>query len=848
MPVPAAPAIHSCTDQPGRHRQTGRPVPIAPDPGNGKPGRIAVAAGGVPPFRRSRPGLLVCVLWLLCACRSAVAQKPPQLGYVFPPAVCAGRATDVQLGGSDFTPDMQWFVHDAGVQLRTSGVPGDYHLTPPPYWIGPRASTTALPIPREVPGRLHVDAQTPAGLVRWQVANANGASATAVFYVSRGSEITESRSRDFPQRLPTLPVAVSGRLSRLTEVDRYELVAERDGLVSVDLMARRLGSGLHGALRVLNAAGELLADFADTQGLDGGVTFAARAGATYTIELHDVDFRGHRSFVYRLAITAGPRVICTLPARGRRGTTREVEFIGLGLASGEARLESLRQLVEFPADSTRATHTQRLETPFGTAEVVIPLSDVTELAEAPGEQAGLAKPLELPVGITRRLPPEIDEQPYTWQAEPGEHFAIDLESRAVGGRLDVALAVLDPQGKPLGESDDLPGTTDAGLEIRAAAGGTYTCLVSARSSRRGTADELYRLQIRRRKPGYSLTVPQQVNLPLGGSADLTVKAARSGGFDGEIALAAEGLPQGVTAEGPWTIPAGKNEAKVTLQASHDAAVVARVIRFVGTAQRGASQVRETAAAAAAGNLCPRSPAAQQIAPVLLAITMAPPFEVRIVDRERQRDVHRGTTYRAEVEIVRQEGFSGEVQLEMTAQQSRDRQGIRGPIVAVPPQATRALYPCFMPEWLGTELTRRMIIQGVAAVPDPQGKLRYVTRPGDARITMILEGALLKLVAEAGQARLHAGESFQVPIRLSRSAKLPLPATVELVVPDEIAGLVHAEPLVLAPADDRGTLRIDSVADPRLAGPWLLKLTATALQDGRWPVVSECDLPVTFQDR
>jgi hypothetical protein len=153
----------------------------------------------------------------------------------------------------------------------------------------------------------------------------------------------------------------------------------------------------------------------------------------------------------------------------------------------------------------------------------------------------------------------------------------------------------------------------------------------------------------------------------------------------------------------------------------------------------------------------------------------------------------------------------------------------------------------MPEWLATDLTCRIVVHGVAAVPDPKGNLRQLTQPGDARITMILEGALLKLAADVQEISVAAGSSFDVPVTISRSARLPIATTVRLEVPAEIDGLLRADPLVLAPGQDTGTLHISSAADVRLAGAWQFRLKATALQDDRWPVVSETDLRVSFQD-
>ena len=43
--------------------------------------------------------------------------------------------------------------------------------------------------------------------------------------------------------------------------------------------------------------------------------------------VRDVDFAGDRSFVYRLSLSQGPRVLSAIPAAGKSGETREVEFL-----------------------------------------------------------------------------------------------------------------------------------------------------------------------------------------------------------------------------------------------------------------------------------------------------------------------------------------------------------------------------------------------------------------------------------------------------------------------------------------------------------------------------------------
>ena len=170
---------------------------------------------------------------------------------------------------------------------------------------------------------------------------------------------------------------------------------------------------------------------------------------------------------------------------------------------------------------------------------------------------------------------------------------------------------------------------------------------------------------------------------------------------------------------------------------------------------------------------------------------------------------------------------------------------RSETTVIPPGETKAFYPCFMPEWLATDITRRMIVHGIAVVPDPQGHLRYLTKPGDARITMIMEGALLKLALGTASVSAQQSSVVEVPISISRSPRLPLPVTVRLHVPEELSGALQCAAVELLPGTDQGVLRIETAADSRLQGLWPLRVTATALQDGRWPVVSESELELGF---
>jgi hypothetical protein len=125
-------------------------------------------------------------------------------------------------------------------------------------------------------------------------------------------------------------------------------------------------------------------------------------------------------------------------------------------------------------------------------------------------------------------------------------------------------------------------------------------------------------------------------------------------------------------------------------------------------------------------------------------------------------------------------------------------------------------------------------------------VHFLFKNADARVTMILEGALLKLSQSAQELTVDPGSSFRIPVNVARSRKLPVAATITLDIPAELQGLVAAEPVVLTAEQVEAEILVTTQADPRLLGNWQLQLRARALQDDRWPVISLTSVPVRFE--
>ena len=686
----------------------------------------------------------------------------------------------------------------------------------------------------------------PAGPIRWQAANANGITATGVFMVSHSPEQIESERHELPQVIDSLPTIISGRLERIEEVDRYRFSASHTGLVTCSLFARRIGSSFYGAMEVHEADGRKVAEAFDTEGWDPDLTFAVQQGRDYIVSVHDVDFRGDRSYVYRLRLIPGPRVLAARPAAGRRGQTARVEFIGIGLVSGTDKLESITREVAFPNDSIADRFDYRLETPHGAApDFPLLLSDLDERVEQ-DHPAGQPESLDGPAGVTGDLRRRGEGDAYTCTWRKGDLWAIAATARPIGATIDPLMVIRDGAGKELARAGDAPGSLECELEFSVPADGVYTVSVSDVAGRGGSRTAGYRLAIERARADFRLqTKIQRLSIPLEGRGELPISVIRRGGFQGPIELTLAGLPGGVTAEGSLQIPADKSEIVVHLASAADAAATASVIKIRGTTQWHEASLSHRVLAPAPGNLAPRSADESRIGRLVVATTLKPVCKVEPVVKDGGQLVHRGTTFPAEIDVQRLNGFDGPVVLEMASQQQRHRQGITAQSVTVPPGVSRTAFGCYMPEWLETARTSRMAVIGVAQVKDPQGNFRSSVADVSGQITMTIEGALLKIAPAARELTAPAGTPLPIEVRLQRSPTLVEPARVELRLGEELQGLLTAEPLLVAASQATATLHVVPAAGHRPLGRHKLSIRATIMQDGRWPVISETSVPVEF---
>lgn len=804
--------------------------------------------------------LVVVVLVAGGASGSWGQQQPPSIGYLHPCSVSPGGSTELTIGGYDWTPDMELFLRGGGGKFELVGPPSAVLIPDPPYWFGKKARRTPLPLPREFRAVLTLPADTPSGIVTWQAANANGATAIGKVWVDRLPKVIESAAHVTPQRLASLPVAVCGQIETIEQIDRYEFEATRSGPVTCELISRKLGSTMNGVVRVTDPSGKLVAEAVDSAGLDAKFTFGVTAGIRYTVAIHDLDFGGDRSFVYRLAIVPGARVTAAIPAAGRRGEKGSLELIGYGLATGEAKLESVTKEFSFPADPGLDHFAIDFETPCGLAEpFLLPLSDAIQIAASHGKAAsdpasgaaaalpGVIELPAIPVGVTANFLTPDAEHHYRFTGKKGDRLAIRVLAQRIGSPLDPAVAVLDAKGQEKAQADDSPGSTDPELIFELPEDGTYTLVVTDATTKGGRADAIYQLAIAPDQPGFALRAAEQLNLAIGGKVSIDVQAERRGKFDAPIRVTLEGLPAGVTAPAEIVIPSGQSKVGVELNVAADAAADASLVSIVGESSVGESSVAQPSVSGAIGGgaITEDKSIRQGAEPMLVALTIPSPIEI---DAEGKDDVlkwPRGSTFPGPVLIERKGEFDGDVVLEMHSRQGRHVMGIAGPEVAVPPGVGRFLYPVHLPEWLETSRTSRMVVNGVVRVADPKGNVRHVLVKQKNRMGFLPIGALLKLSAVEPLISLSgSGDSAKsaqprivsIPLKVDRAESIrELDLTIEL----EPHPMFTASSITIDKST--GELSVPVRYDVTAPGEYELTFRATAWQGKDFPVISRASV-------
>ncbi len=461
--------------------------------------------------------------------------------------------------------------------------------------------------PAKGKGKLTVSvaANTAPGTYWIRLFDDQGASALRPFVVGTLPEVVEQEPNDDakkPQMLPSSSVVVNGRLEKAGDVDCFAVKLRKGETLVASLDAQRtLGSPMDGVLQVLSADGFVLEENNDDSGPDPLVVFTARSEGSYVVRTFafpaepdaSIRFAGGENYVYRLTLTTGGFADHPWPLAVARTDPGSVEVVGWNIPA-EAKM--LKVTPATGSDSVgKLGHAQLA----GTVSVLIEPHRCVVAIEPNDRKKPQA--ITLPVTISGRINPAGDVDVFEFAAKKGERLVFRADARSVGSLLDPVLRLSDATGKQLAKADDSSagkaGARDAVLSFTVPQDGTFRIEMRDQGGHGSSFDHFYRLRVLRAEPDYSLSVAtDRITLAPGKPLDIPVTVERRDGFDGEVEVAVEGLPEGVTAAAVKS--SGAAGKSVILRFEAKAGTTFASIQIVGKVT-GKTDLRRTATAVGA---------------------------------------------------------------------------------------------------------------------------------------------------------------------------------------------------------------------------------------------------------
>ncbi len=455
-------------------------------------------------------------------------------------------------------------------------------------------------------------ADAPLGRQELRARTAAGTSNPVGFEVGDLPETAESEPNDVPDKANALsgPVVVNGRIGKPGDADFFRFRSTTDQRWMVEVEARRFGSPLDALLTLEDGKGTVLQRNDDAVGPDARIEFDAKKDTDYLIGLRDLTDRGGDPFGYRLVIQQ-PDIAPDFSVRANAGRIRLHRGGWTAVRCDVARRNGFDGIVRVgvgpmpPGVSavplTVANGSEGGWLLLGASEDAMPGNMPLRLG-ASGEHGGRAVPHDVALseaGWLTLLPPA----PFTVDVAQAS-VPVEQNSSAT---LDVAItrrAGFDGEVKVLGEGPGgvsiaalvLPSGKSRGQLVLSAsynaATGTRPLLVRAEAGVDGQtlvqpAPRLVDITVRgiplfatAMLPGSPFFRTDAVRLSAAAlptnstsaanSTEFVVKVERRG-YEGEVALALQGVPDGVTAT-VQPVTAKAREASIRLLATDKAAV------------------------------------------------------------------------------------------------------------------------------------------------------------------------------------------------------------------------------------------------------------------------------------
>ena len=775
------------------------------------------------PFLRLLPALL------LAAAPAAAFAEPPAANYIFPAGGQRGTKVAFRVGGM--------FLYDqAPLEMLGPGISATSEIkrTETTWFEGPLirqpASQAAENYPKDYAGEVQVAADAAPGYRRWRVWNAQGVTPLSRFVIGDLPEVVEDEIEGEPIPVAvTLPVTINGRIFPREDVDVWTFETAAGQSITCSLAAAEFGSPLQGRLEVRSPTGKPLAETTGTPADDVRLRFVAAESGKHEVRIHDIQFGGLQTYVYRLTVTSGPWLDRVYPLGGQRGT--EVKLEGLGQNLGGP-------LTVKAPDVAPATLLQTFDNAGRALNPIrFDVDDLPELLEAePNNLAGEAKSVAIPAVVNGRIDQVGDKDAWQLPLTKGQAIRIECRSALLGSPLAAELVLRDEAGKELVRADALDASNgDPVLNFTAPADGKFTLEIGDKFAARGGREFAYRIRIAppEKTPDFELLMPDSLALDTDGVKNLEVQILRSGDFKGPITLHIDGLPAGITAE-DVKLPDGAPKGVLVLKSAPNPPFATALVKVTGTGEIDGKPVTRTAHVAAV-------PGDWPVEQLRLVTTLKTPFKFR--GTYDLRFAARGTVLKKKY-LLERGGFEGPLEVRLADKQGRHLQGVSGPIITIPPGVSEFEYPLTLAPWMELSRTSRSNLMLIGELKDSAGaihKVSFSTLEQNEQLVALVAPGPLRVVTDRKTFTAVPGSEMIVEVQLKRDRSITSPVKLELIIPKHIRD-ISAEPVTLPAGTDSGQLRLRLGASP---GPFNmpLRIRATAEREGQ-PIIGESEIELT----
>lgn len=676
----------------------------------------------------------VASIIILLASISTVQAGSPRLARIVPPGGQRGTTLDVYLNGRYLDRPREVMFYEPGIAVEAIELlAGEVEIN---------GRKERVEDGTRVRVRLNVADNCALGPHGLRLVTANGLTEYQRFFVGPFPTVEEDepnqKRNDKRENAKDVPLnsTVVGRMNDPPDVDTYRIVVQRGQRISAEIEAARIGveRGIPDLyLAILDADGKPLAEADDSALLvqdPVASVLADRDGAYFVQVRHSIYNAAGET--YRLHVGNFPRPTGLYPAGGQAGTELKFQVLGDPRAAWSTSVRLPGGSASPGASGLAASASGSHDFPYVAVDAdtgvsapspntlrVSPFPNVLEAEPNDTPDAVSAgDAVELPVAFNGIIEKPGDVDCFRFKARKGDRFKVHALAQTIGSPLDPTIWIrsLGARPGPVVRATDarlnqlgLPGvgglvreTLDPIIEFTVPSDGEYVLGVEG-DRQEGGSDYVYRVECQPEIDAVFTYIPaepenrfspqlrQVVIVPAGNRYNTQVAIVNTNRpFNGDLELAAVGLPEGVTMSAPRLSP-GMTRVPVVFEAAAGTKPQAKFIDLIVkpvsesapavTASAGGGPAGGPAAgvAAPAGDNKPFVSGYRQVVPMnqynnndfylqatidrlAIAITEPAPFSVEVED-PKSALVQNGETSLKFV-VRRADGYDGPVTVSM----------------------------------------------------------------------------------------------------------------------------------------------------------------------------------------